>query len=144
MNDRLRSWFAIPARDAGPVERLRWVRRMEITSGVLAIVLAIRTWSTDWWTWLLLGSAAVMLSPWLGPAAILRRAEKHPEVLEHDPAAGRRRARRALKIMVPAFVAILTAVGYLTLGWGGAVFFFVMAVVGSVGGVWLYRQTEAR
>ena len=134
---RLRSLFALPSRDASPTETLRWVRRMEIKGGVAAL-----TWSNEWWSWLLVGTGVLGLTPWSGASAILRKAQTRPEILISDPERRRRRGRRALKVIVPAYAVILTAIGYVLLGWGGAVFFCVGGLVSCALGVWMYLKME--
>ncbi len=115
---------------------------MEITTSIALLAGAAVAWSNDWWSWLLLGLGLLGLSPWPGPGAILRKAETRPEILVSDPARRRRRGRQALTIMVPAQTAIFTGVGYVLLGWGGAVFFCVIALVSGALAAWLYRRME--
>jgi hypothetical protein len=108
---RLGNWFALPARDAGPVERLRWARRMESVSGVAALIATATVWSNAWWNWVMVGVAFLALSPWPGPAAVLRKAQKRPEVLNRDLARGRRRGRRTMKVLLPSYAVIFTVIG---------------------------------
>jgi hypothetical protein len=83
------------------------------------------------------------LSPWPGPAAILRRAETRPEVLESDPERGRRRARPALLITVPLAGVMGAVVGYVADGAGAAVVVGGLTLAGALLGGWLYLRFEA-
>jgi hypothetical protein len=67
---------------------------MEMAGGVFALATAALTWSGQRWSWVLASAGLLLLSPWPGPAAILRRAETHPEVLESDAERGPRRSGR--------------------------------------------------
>jgi fatty acid desaturase len=127
----------LPPRDGDARELLRYSRRMEILGAVAALIGAAVTWSGEWWTWLLVGVGLLGLSPWPGPAAILRRAEKNPDILVDDPQRRRERARRLVTILVPAYTLLFTLAGYLLLGWGGALFFLVLGALSSGIGAWL-------
>lgn len=136
---RLRTWFAPPRHgDAG--ETLRWVRRIEIGMGVLGLVAAARTWSGEWWSWLIVGASLVSLSPWPGPAAILRKAKSRPEILITDPERRKERGRRFLRYFVPVYVLVFAGIGYILLGPGGAIFFFAVAAVGGGLGTWMFSK----
>lgn len=134
----------LPPRPGGdPRETLRWVRGMEIVTGVGAIGLGLAFWNEGWWHWLLIGVGVLGLMPWSGAAAILRRAERDPSVLESDPARGRERGRRALFAMLLFTVLTGAVIGYAADGWGGA------AVVGALSGGsgllgawWFLRRDE--
>jgi hypothetical protein len=103
-----------------PRELLRLSRRLEIAGGVVALVVAALTWSGEWWSWVLVAVGVLGLSPWPGPATVLRNAETRPEILESDPERGRRRARHSLMIMLPVATVIGMAVGYAADGASGA------------------------
>ena len=127
-----------------PRELLRWSRRLEIAGGVVALVVAGLTWSGEWWSWILVAVGVLGLSPWPGPAAILRNAETRPEILETDPERGRRRARRSLMIMLPLATLIGVAVGYAADGAVGALAVGALMLVGAALGAWLYLRFEPR
>jgi len=80
----------------------------------------------------------------VGPGAIVRRAQRKPEVLSSDPERGRRRARTFFKVLVPSQSVILGLMGYFTLGLGGAVFMVLMGLVSAGFGFWMYLKIEAR
>jgi hypothetical protein len=123
-----------------PRETLRWVRRMEIGGGVLGLAGAVVSWSGEWWSWLIVGGSLLSLSPWPGAAAILRRAEKRPEILIADPERRRERGRRLLRYLMPLNALVFTAVGYVVLGVGGALFFLALAAVSGALLYWLLSR----
>jgi hypothetical protein len=113
------------------------VRRTEIAGGVLGLAAAVVSWSGEWWSWLIVGGSLVSLSPWPGAAAILRRAEKRPEILIADPERRRERSRRLMRYVLPLNALVFTAVGYLVFGVGGAIFFLALAAVSGGLSYWL-------
>ena len=115
---------------------------MEIVTGVGAIGLGLVFWNDGWWHWLLVGVGLLGLMPWFGAAAILRRAERDPSVLQTDPARGRERGRRALFVMLLFTLLVGGVIGYASGGWGGAA--FVGALSGGSGllGAWWYLRRE--
>src|SRR4051794_14768991 len=113
----LRSWLA-PPRSGDPRQTLRWIRRMQIVMGVGGLIAAALTWTGEWSSWLILGGSLLSLSPWSGARAILRKADKRPEILVTDRAQRRRRARRTVRLLVPTYLVIFTIVGYVS---GGAI-----------------------
>ncbi len=119
-----------PPQGGDPREALQWLRRMEIVMGIFGLIAAALTWSGEWWSWLIVGGSLLSLSPWPGIGAILRKAEKRPEILISDPERRRERGQRFLRWFVPAYVVVFTLIGYLLLGLGGAIFFFVLGVAG--------------
>jgi hypothetical protein len=141
----LRSWFVPPRSSEGPLARMRWIRRIEIGGGVWTLIIAAMIWSdVGAWHWLLLGSGLLALSPWPGPGAIARKAEKRPDVLIADPERRRARLRRTLAILVPAQVALFAIIGFAMLGTGGAVFMAAFGGVSGALGAWLSTKLEAR
>jgi Flp pilus assembly protein TadB len=77
-----------------PIAVLRWVRRGELASAVLAVLAAVALWDTEWLRWTLLALALVGLSPWPGAAAIIRRHERTgrpPTTLSPEQRAARAR-----------------------------------------------------
>jgi hypothetical protein len=134
-----RPWLAVPRAESDPVEKLRFSRRMEIVGGIGGLVMAAAFWSgAGRWHWLLLGGGLLALSPWPGPAAILRRAERDPSILDHggDPVRRRRRVRRLTLALIPFSVAPAAVAGYLAGGWGAAAFCAGVAALGSGIGAW--------
>ena len=125
-----------PSADTDPRETLAWVRRWELVGGIGAIALGLALWGEGWWHWLLIGVGLLSLSPWPGPAAILRRAERKPTILVADPDRRRARARRVTAIQVPALVVIGALVGYLVDGWDAAVTMGALMGVGAALGAW--------
>jgi hypothetical protein len=132
----VRSLIRPPTADTDPRETLAWVRRWEIASGIGAIVLGLALWNEGWWHWLLIGVGLLSLSPWLGAAAILRRAERKPEILVADPDRRRARARRLAPIQVPVLVLVGALVGYLVDGWAAAATMGALMGAGAALGVW--------
>jgi hypothetical protein len=129
-----------PAPDADPRESLLWVRRMEIASGVICLIVA-GVWADGWWRWLLVGLGLLGLSPWLGARSILRRAERKPGVLVTDPDRRRVRARRTVLILVPVYVLVGGVVGYLVDGWPAAgTMGGLMGVGAALGAWWVVRR----
>jgi hypothetical protein len=98
---------------------------MELLSGVGCLALAPLMWGS-WVFWLVLGSALLALLPWVGPAAVLRRAERRPQILIADPERRRRRVRRFMLVAWPLYLVLAAAMGYLTSGVGGAAFAAVL------------------
>lgn len=130
-----------PPVSAGPRATLRWVRRGEIAGGIASIVAGAALWDSGWVHWLLLGVGLFGLSPWPGAAAILRRAERHPEVLNHDPERGRARVRRTAPVLVSVCALAGAGVGYLVDGWPAALFMGgLMAASGALGALLALRR----
>jgi hypothetical protein len=65
--------------------------------GVLLVVCGVTVMDDGLPRWVVIGCGVLALLPWLGPAAILRRAERNPDVLIWDPA---RRADRAGRVAI--------------------------------------------
>jgi hypothetical protein len=80
------------------------------------------------------------LLPWPGARAILRRAERDPDVLVTDPDRRRARGRRAMMILVPAETLFVFAVGYLVDGWPAAIFMGPLGAAGALLGAWFYTR----
>jgi hypothetical protein len=137
MSQRLMSGWVPPTSSSEPREILRWVRRMEIVSGLAAIVAGIALWNAGWVHWLLVGVGLLSLSPWPGPQAILRRAERRPGVLVTDPERRRTRGRRAAQILVPVYATIGFGAGYLVDGLGAALFMGIAVGLSAALGAWL-------
>jgi hypothetical protein len=131
-----------PPQSDDPRETLRWLRRMEIFFGIFGLIAAAVTWSGEWWSWLIVGSSLLSLSPWPGVGAILRKAKKRPDILITDPARRRERGRRFLRYLVPIYVVIFTVVGYVSLGVGGAIFFFFAGSAGMALGAWMFTRMQ--
>lgn len=136
----LRSLLMPPALEADPKETLRWVRRVELVSGIAAIALGLALWTMGWWHWVLLAVGLVGLSPWPGPRAILRRAERKPGVLVSDPIRRRARGRRATRVVVPLYFLTGAVAGYILDGWAAAVYMGLLMGAGPVLGAWSYRR----
>jgi hypothetical protein len=129
-----------PAPRTDPREILRWVRRMEIVTGALAIAFGVALWNSGWWHWVLIGVGVSGLLPWFGAATILRRAERDPSVLESDPARGRRRGRRVALLMVLFSLLTGAIIGYTSAGWSGATVVGAIAGASAALGAWLYLR----
>jgi hypothetical protein len=135
----LREWLVPPDPDEDPRETLRRVRRAETAAGIALIVLGVALWSEGWLHWVLIGLGLVSLSPLSGAAAILRKAERNPDVLVADPARRRARARTVTLAQIP-FQAVLGAiVGYAVEGWGLAIFMAVLTGGMAAAYAWWYR-----
>lgn len=133
----------LPEPEADPKEILRSVRRLEVVSGIAALLLALIPWNEGWWRWVLLGVGVFALSPWPGPAAILRRAERKPEILVTDPDRRRVRGRRIAMALVPLYSLTGAVVGYLVDGWPAAIFMGTLMGAGAALGAWSYvRRTK--
>jgi hypothetical protein len=141
MARRLFSAVLPPTSSADPRAALRWVRHLEIVTGLLVIAAGVLS-DTGWWRWLLIGVGLFSLSPWPGAAAILRRAQRRPEVLITDPERRRARARRVLLVLVPAYVVIGAGVGYLIDGWLAALATGLLIGVSAGLGGWLVIRRE--
>lgn len=111
----------MPTSSTDPREALRWVRRMEILTGLVALAFGIALWSAGWWHWILIGTGLLGLSPWPGARAILRRADRRPGVLIDDADRRRARGRRAVLVQVPIYVVVGVVVGLITGGAGAAI-----------------------
>lgn len=72
--------------------------------------------------------------------AILRKADRKPNVLISDPERRRARARRAVVIQVPAYLAIGLVVGYIIDGWSAAIPMGLLMTAGAVLGAWLFLR----
>jgi hypothetical protein len=138
MAQRLMSGWVAPTSASDPREILRWVRRMEIVTGLAAIVAGIALWNAGWFHWLLIGVGLLGLSPWPGVQVILRRADRKPAVLVTDPERRRTRARRAAQILVPLYAISGFVAGYVLDGLGAAIFMGVAMGLSAGLGAWLF------
>jgi uncharacterized membrane protein YedE/YeeE len=142
MARRLLAALLPPPSSADPRATLRWVRRLEIVTGLLVIAGAVLLSGTGGWRWLLIGVGLLGLSPWPGPAAILRRADRKPGVLVTDAERRRARGRRVLRVLVPVYIAIALGVGYLIDGWPAAITAGLLVGIGAGLGAWLVVRRE--
>ena len=131
-----------PGPDADPRETLAWVRRFELITGVANLGLAIFFWDHETVRWVLLGVGLLGLSPWPGAAAVLRKAERNPEILVTDPERRRLRARRIALVQVPLYVVAGGLVGYAIDGWSFAI--VLALVMGACAGVVSVRMLRWR
>jgi hypothetical protein len=132
------SGWVPPTSASDPREILRWVRRTEIVSGLAAVVAGIALWNAGWYHWLLIGVGLLTLSPWPGPRAILRRAERKPGVLVTDPERRRTRGRRAVQVLVPVYATVGFVAGYLVDGLGAAIFMGIAMGLSAALGAWVF------
>lgn len=138
----VRTWLMPPTPGAEPAETLRWVRRIEIVTGLLLIGLGVAFYD-GWWRWGLIAFGVLSLAPWPGAAAILRKADRKPDILISDPQRRRARGRQMLKIMVLVTFAFGVAYGYVIDGWTVAIITGVLAALcAGVGGRWALRREE--
>jgi 4-hydroxybenzoate polyprenyltransferase len=140
MAQRLMSGLVPPNSASEPREILRWVRRVEIVTGLAAVVAGIALWNAGWFHWLLIGVGLLGLSPWPGAQAILRRADRKPGVLVTDPERRRTRGRRAAQIQVPLYAIAGLVIGYLVGGLGVALFMGVVMGFSAALGAWLVMR----
>lgn len=129
-----------PPADGDPRATMRWVRTMEIVSAVFCFVAAIAIGDPAWARWVLVAMGVVSLSPWPGAAAILRKADKNPNVLISDPERRRERGQRALAIMSVLLVVTMFLVGLVVGGWSVALVMAILGGFGALGGVSLFRR----
>jgi Kef-type K+ transport system membrane component KefB len=130
-----------PAPDDDPRQILAWVRRLEVIGGIAAIPIALALWNDGPWRWVLLAMGLISLSPWPGAAAILRRAERHSDVLVSDPERRRARARRIAIWQVPISLLLGAITGYLLDGWPAALFLgLVSGAVATAVSWWMLRR----
>ena len=137
---RLGSALAPPPPGGDPRDIIRYVRRVEVVTGIGCIVAAAVWNDLDWLRWVLVATGVFSLSPWPGAAAILRRAERDPGVLVADPERRRARGRRVVLILAPLETVIGFAVGYVLGGWTVAVIMGPLIGVGAFAGAWLYLR----
>jgi len=143
MAQRLLSGWTPPAAASDPREILRWVRRVELASGVGAIVAGLVLWNAGWVHWLLIGVGLLGLSPWPGARAILRRAGRKPDVLITDPERRRRRGHRFAIVQVPLYAIGGSAIGYVVDGVGAAIFMgAAMGLSAALGAWWFVRWLD--
>ena len=117
---------------------------MEMASGVAALMLGFAFWGDSWWPWLLIAAGVLGLSPWPGAAAILRKAQRSPDILLSDPERRRRRARRTVPFLLSIQVLGAAVVGYLVDGWPAAIFMAALiGFGGALGAWWFIRREEA-
>lgn len=122
---------------ADPRLVLRRVRMAEIAGAIACFAGAALVGDPAWMRWVLVALGLIALSPWPGPAALLRKADDRPEVLVRDPDLRRARARRAMWITATAELALLFVVGLVV---GGLSVAIVLVIVGALcvpPGVWL-------
>jgi hypothetical protein len=137
MAQRLLSTWMPPTAASDPREILRWVRRVELATGLGAIVAGLVLWNAGWFHWVLIGVGLLGLSPWPGARAILRRADRRPGVLISDPERRRHRGRRAAQVQVPLYAISGFVIGYVVDGLGAAIFMGVAMGLSAVAGAWL-------
>ena len=142
MARRLLAALLPPPSSADPRATLRWVRHLEIATGLLVIAGGALA-GTGWWRWVLIGIGLLGLSPWPGAAAILRRADRKPGVLVTDPERRRARGRRVLRVLVPVYIAIALVVGDLIDGWPAAITAGLLVGIGAGLGAWLVVRRES-
>jgi hypothetical protein len=130
------SWFKRPDPTKGPRETLRWVRRWEIASGVVAAAIGLAFWNSGPWSWFFLGIGLFTLSPWPGPGAALRRLDRKANTAVADPQRGRERARRFARLAVPIYALFGAGMGYLIGGWQAAVFIGGLMGASAAFGAW--------
>jgi hypothetical protein len=70
------------------------------------------------------------------------KAQTRPQILITDPERRKERGRRFLRYFVPSYVLIFAGIGYVLLGLGGAIFFFVIAVAGAWLGSWMFVKMQ--
>lgn len=131
-----------PAPGAGPEEHLRWVRRVELHGGIFALGLAAVFWDEVVWRWLLIAAGVLSLSPWPGPQALLRKAERKPTVLLTDPQRRRARAKRVALILPPVYCDIVGGIGYVLDGWPAAIFMGALTGLGTSLACWWFLRRE--
>src|ERR1700733_564818 len=105
-----------PGSKADPRETLRWVRRVELVSGLVSVASGLALWGAGWWHWVLVAFGLVGLSPWPGVKTIIGRAPHDPGVLVSDPDRRRARARLAGAIVVPGYLLVGLVAGYVAGG----------------------------
>jgi hypothetical protein len=111
--------------------------------GALLLVVTLALWNEISFHWVLVGCALLSLSPWPGAAAILRRAERKPDVLITDPERQRASGRRGAVILVTVNTMIGAVIGYVMNGWSGAaVLAGAMALIGIVTSWWSLRRLQ--
>jgi hypothetical protein len=134
------SWLRPPAPEADPRESLRWVRKFEVVGGAGVLLLAVILRDQGALPWVLVVVSLLSFSPWPGAGAILRKAERRPEILASDPARRRARGLRTIQILVPAYAVGGFGVGFLA---GGlTIALIVAAAMGAaavLGGWWYLR-----
>ncbi len=135
-------WQLPPPAGADPRETLRWVRRYEVISGLAALVLGLVLWNEGWWHWLLIGVGLLGMSPWPGAQAILRKAERKPNVLITDPDRRRARGRRAALVQIPLYLVGGAVLGYQLDGWPAAIFMGALMGAGAGLGAWRSLRRE--
>ena len=133
-----------PGPEADPRETLRWMRRFEVVGGVLCLALAVVLWDEGWVRWVLIAMGVSSLSPWPGARAILRRAERDPDVLVWDPEVRRRRARWYALIAVPVVTIAGAVAGYMSDGWSAAGFVGALAGASAGWGTWSVLRSDKR
>lgn len=140
MAQRRMSGLIPPTSGSDPHETLRWVRRVELVSGVSAIIAGVALWNEGWFHWLLIGTGLLCVSPWPGARAILRRAERDPGILVSDPERRRTRGRRAAQVQVPIFAVAGFVIGYVVDGLGAAIFTSAVTGVSVALGAWWFMR----
>jgi hypothetical protein len=132
----------VPGPDTDPRETLQWVRKWEVRTGVASIALGLVLWNEGWWHWVLIGIGVLGVLPLSGAQAILRKAEKNPDVLISDPARRRARARRVAIIQPPVYAVFVGAAGYVMDGWPFGIFMAAFGGVCALGASWwILRRT---
>ena len=123
-----------------PRETLRWVRRMEVVAGIAGLLFAVLLWDEPPARWLLIAMALLSLSPWPGAQAILRKADKNPNVLQTDRDRGVERGRRAARIMVAFVVGLCFVMGLVAGGLGAAVVTALAGAFSGALGAWMFER----
>jgi hypothetical protein len=142
--ERRSSWFHIPTVDTDPREALRWVRHVEILTGVLSIAVGIEMWSDGWWHWILIAGGVVGISPWPGVRQTLRRAERDPGILTADREVRLRRRRRVLPWLAVAQILLGGGFAYLIGGLGAAITTAVLGSIGVAVAAWLMVRSDRK
>jgi hypothetical protein len=116
-----------------PRETMRRLRLAEIGLGALLVVAGLTAGAPGGWRWVIVGCGIFSMLPVSGATAILRRAERNPNILIWDPERRKARAPRITAVVAASEALIAGAIGYLIDGWTLAI--LMAAGVGIVGAV---------